>query len=214
MNTIQVLLIYSIIFISLQYAEIKVKLLKYCALFLVLVEGVFSIMSRAESWQGNKILIYAGDMSSAIHFVVGESACLFLDSAAISSPTFYSFNVKNFERHYHIKSEYINLDTNLFFSSDVAKVNNFIRNQEYSIYLLSRGQKLYPSANPPCVDVLYVRSNAKCNFSYLKKCINFQYVILDGTNTQYYEKCWKDSCDNYKIPYYSTRKSGYLALTK
>lgn len=208
----QVVLIYGMIFFIFLFFIKKNKYLKYCSLSIILLLGVSLLYEKNKTDNFSNIVIYSAEKSTALHLVSGHSAYLLLDSLSKNSPAFYNFNVKNFERMQQIKSQYVDIDTNEFFAPNLLKLRNFIVFQNQKIFVLSGKQKLFPSNNKMKINTLYVRNNARIPFSKLLSSIQFDNVVVDGSNSPFYEKSWCDSCLKYQIPCYSTRKSGYLCL--
>lgn len=208
----QVMLIYSIVICSYLFFVNKNKHLKYSVLSLIILFGLSLLYEKNRYNNFNNIVVYSAEKATAMHFVSGHTAYLLSDSLSINSATFYNFNVKNFERMQQIKSQIIDVDTNELLSPNLFKLRDFIAFQNQKILILSGRQKLYPSNNKMKINTLYVRKNARIPFSKLLAAIQFDQVVIDGSNSPFYEKSWCDSCLKYHIPYHSTRKSGYLCL--
>jgi len=77
---------------------------------------------------------------------------------------------------------------------------------------LSRNQKLFPVGKKIRVEYLYLHGNPTIAPEKVMKSIHFEKVIIDESNSQYYENKWIEACQHHSIPFHSTRQSGFLRI--
>ena len=65
---------------------------------------------------------------------------------------------------------------------------------------------------PIQVDVVCIQHNPRIPMGKLLQTVQFREMLIDGSNSRYWEQRWIDSCQAYRIPYHSTRRNGYFSL--
>jgi hypothetical protein len=159
-----------------------------------------------------EITFYSLDKMAAVECNSGSQGVLLLDSAAQSNPFAYDFNIKNHIRMQHIDNKIIPLDTSAYLCQTLAKQGAFLKFDTLTVFFLSGREWLYPMSEPMEVDVLCLQHNPRIPMYKLLQTFRFHTLLIDGTNTPYWEQRWMDSCRNYQITCYSTRKDGYFSL--
>ena len=115
-------------------------------------------------------------------------------------------------RMQHIENEIISLDTSLYVCQNLVKQSHFLRFDTHTVFFLSGREWLYPMPEPVQVDVLCIQHNPRIPMCKLLQTFRFRTLLIDGTNSPYYEQRWIDSCQVYHIPCHSTRRDGYFSL--
>jgi competence protein ComEC len=211
-NLPQMLLIYGIVvIISVQLMRKNFRH-KYLILSMVLLLSVSIFAEKVILKNQHKMTFYSMEKMSAVECNWGTQGVLLLDSAAQASPMAYDFNIKNHIRMQHIDNERISLDTSSFFCPTLAKQGDFLKFDTLTVFFLSGCDWLYPLHEPVEVDVLCLRHNPRIPMHKLLQTFRCRTVVIDGTNSPYYEQRWIDSCHAYKIPCHSTRREGYFSL--
>lgn len=212
LNIPQMMLIYGIIIFIFVYFNRQKLGYKYLILSMVLLLSVSKFAEKVISKNRHEITFYSMDKMAAIECNGGTNGILLLDSAAQANPTAYNFNIKNHVRKQHIENEIIPLDTNSFSCQTMAKQGAFLRFDTLTVFFLSGRDWLYPMHAPVEVDVLCLRHNPRIPMYRLLQTIHCRTLLIDGTNSPYYEQRWIDSCRTYQIPCHSIRREGYFSL--
>lgn len=209
-SMLQVVLCYACIASLFFYFHHKNKKFKYLTLSLFVIFIMSFGYDKYQSSRREDITAYSIEKMSAIGFNYHGNRILLVDTA--TTPHFYDFNIKNHERRARIVSTQVNMDTANYESQGFLKIDNCINYQGYTFYLLSGRQTMKPTDSRLSVDYLYMRHNPKISMKKLRQCIDFKQVIIDKSNSVFYDKKWTDSCKYYQIPYYSMRENGYFYL--
>lgn len=208
----QMMLIYGIITAAFLYFMKKRFLFKTLALSTFLLLGITFFIDKVKSQNRRELTLYAIDKMCAVECNAGTHGVLLLDSAAQFSPFAYDFNIKNHVRMQHIENEIISLDTSLYVCQNLVKQSHFLRFDTHTVFFLSGREWLYPMPEPVQVDVLCIQHNPRIPMCKLLQTFRFRTLLIDGTNSPYYEQRWIDSCQVYHIPCHSTRRDGYFSL--
>ena len=211
-NLTQMLLIYGIIFSIFVYFKQQKFFYKYLILSMVLLLSVSKFAEKIISKNQHEMTFYSMEKMTAVECNFGTRGVLLLDSAAQANSTAYDFNIKNHVRKQHIENEVISLDTNSYSCQTMAKQGSFLRFDTLTVFFLSGRDWLYPMHAPVEVDVLCLRHNPHIPMYKLLQTIHCRTLLIDGTNSPYYEQRWIDSCRSYQIPCHSTRREGYFSL--
>ena len=211
-NLPQMLLIYGIIFSIFVYFKQQKFFYKYLILSMVLLLSVSKFAEKIISKNQHEMTFYSMEKMTAVECNFGTRGVLLLDSAAQANSTAYDFNIKNHVRKQHIENEVISLDTNSYSCQTMAKQGTFLRFDTLTVFFLSGRDWLYPMHAPVEVDVLCLRHNPRIPMYMLLQTIHCHTLLIDGTNSPYYEQRWIDSCRSYQIPCHSTRREGYFSL--
>ena len=208
----QMMLIYGIIFAAFLYFIKNRFLFKTIALSTFVILGITFFVDKVKSQNRKELTFYAIDKMCAVECNAGARGILLLDSAAHHSPFAYDFNIKNHVRMQHIENEVISLDTSVYVCQNLAKQNHFLRFDTHTVFFLSGREWLYPMPEPVQVDVLCLQHNPRISMCKLLQTVRCNTLLIDGTNSPYYEQRWIDSCQVYHIPCHSTRRDGYFSL--
>ena len=208
----QMLLIYGIIFSIFVYFTQQKSRYKYLILSMVLLLSVSKFAEKVISKNRHEITFYSMDKMAAIECNGGTHGILLVDSAAQANPTAYDFNIKIHVRKHHIENEVISLDTNSYSCQTMAKQRAFLRFDTLTFFFLSGRDWLYPMPEPMEVDVICLQNNPRIPMCKLLQTFRCHMLLIDGTNSPYYEQRWIDSCRAYQIPCHSTRRDGYFSL--
>ena len=211
-NFLQMMLIYGIILTVFLYLSKKIFLFKTLALSAFLAWGITLFFDKYFSKNTNQITFYSIDKMSAVECNAGTCGVLLLDSAAQSNRIAYEFNIQNHIRKKHIENEMVPLDTVAYSCSTLTKQGDFLRFDTLTVFFLSGREWLYPMPQPIQVDVLCLQHNPRIPIGKLLHSVQFREILIDGTNSRYWEQRWIDSCRAYHIPYHSTRQEGYFSL--
>lgn len=76
--------------------------------------------------------------------------------------------------------------------------------------LLIDSSKIYPKNIQP--DVLIITQSPKINFDRLLKSIKPKIVVADASNYKSFQKRWKTTCSQQKIPFHATNEKGFYKI--
>lgn len=160
-----------------------------------------------------EIIVYSLNRGTAINFNHHGKSILLSDTITSKNTPQYQFAIENHERKSHINSQCLSFSQNGDFpEQQFYKADNFICFGKHSFYLLSRNQKLFPVGKKIRVEYLYLHGNPTIAPEKVMKSIHFEKVIIDESNSQYYENKWIEACQHHSIPFHSTRQSGFLQI--
>lgn len=162
--------------------------------------------------QRQEITIYAIPKATALHFNAGTKGWLLSDSVSNKQNHYYKFYIQNHERNKQINSKIIHRDsasitTNIFF-----KHNNFISFNGKTIYLLNRNERLYAGKQSMDIDFLIIQNNPYTSPQVIKTLFRPKKVIIDGNNSSFHEKKWREWCEEQKLDYHSIPEQGSIIL--
>ena len=132
---------------------------------------------------------------------------LLCDSLLIADEKSRTFATANHERKRNLTTKIIDIDSN-FTTMEIFKNCNFIHFAGKTIYLHSAKETLYTTENQIKVDFLVVRNNARQSLEEMLKIMDIGFVIIDKSNTPFYEKRWREDCQQAQIPYHSMSERG------
>lgn len=210
-NVGQMMLIYGIIIAVFLYFMKKNIFFRTLALTTFLILGVTFFINKVTSHHRNEFTIYSIDKMCAVDCNAGTHGVLLLDSAARANSNAYNYNIKNHVRMKHIENEMVPMDTATYICQFMAKQEGFLRFDTLTVFFLSGRERLYPMSEPMPVDVLCLQHNPRIPMCKLLHTFQCRTLVLDGTNSPYYEQRWIDSCKVYHIPCHSTRRDGYFS---
>lgn len=208
----QMLLIYGIVCAIFAFLVYRKSIYKYLSLCSLLLLGVSLCLQKIASFSANTFTIYSIDKMSAMGMNDGGRGVIFLDSSAFVSSNAYDFNIKNHIRMKRIDKQIVKMDTLCFARGKAKKIGPFIRWNQLTIFTLSGREYLNPLSPPQKVDLVILRQNPRIPMKKLLQTFDIQQIVIDGSNTVYWEKRWIDSCSAYQIPCHSTRRDGYFSL--
>ncbi len=211
-NFLQMLLIYGIVVTIFLHFIQKNFRHNYLTFLLILLFSVSIFIEKVISKNQHEITFYSMEKMSAVECNDGTRGVLLQDSAAQANPVAYDFNIKNHIRMQHINNENVPLDTSIYFCPTLVKQGDFLKFDTLTVFFLSGRDWLYPMREPVEVDVLCLRHNPRIPMCKLLQAFRCRTIVIDGTNSAYYEQRWIDSCRAYKIPCHSTRQEGYFSL--
>ena len=211
-TVLQMMLIYGIIIAIFLYLNKKSFLLKTLALSTFLALGITFFFDKFFSKNTNQLTFYSIDKMSAVECNAGTCGVLLLDSTAQNNLNAYEFNIHNHVRKQHIENMIVPLDTIAYSCPTLAKKGNFLRFDKHTVFFLSGREWLYPMPQPIQVDVVCIQHNPRIPMGKLLQTVQFREMLIDGSNSRYWEQRWIDSCQAYRIPYHSTRRNGYFSL--
>lgn len=209
----QLIMLYALIVLAYFWCVRKEAVYRYALLVGVWVLSIFRLFEIQSQISTQAVTVYSIEKMSAIGARQGNQSILLLDSLARNSRYGYAFNIHPHLRHQHIVSKQIDFDSVYLETPFAAKYGDIMNLCGHTFFILQGGKWLYPGTKNLHVDYLYLKDNPKIPLSKLKNIIDFEKVIVDGTNSMYWEERWRDSCKLKRIPFYSVRTEGYLEVT-
>ena len=206
-NNLQMILLYSfIIFIFIFYLKRKPWKLT-TALSSLVVFLITCIINIYDCKQEQSITIYSTNRSTAISLNLMGKNLLLCDSLLIANEKSRTFATANHERKRNLTTKIIDIDSN-FNTMEIFKNRNFIHFAGKTIYLHSAKETLYATETRTKVDFLVVRNNARQSLKEILKTMDIGFIIIDKSNTRFYEKRWCEDCQQAQIPYHSMNERG------
>ena len=212
METVQVLLIYLAILMLVFFLKTARKPVLWTGLAACALLPLTILYDKYQQSNKLELIVYQINKNTAIGFQNGSDGILLADSALWLGSSDYNFNIKNHERQARLSSCPVALQDTLFVKGAFAKVGQFVRFQNITLFLLERGQRLYPTVIPPQVDYLLLCHSPQMPPEKVAAALHFKHVVLDGSNTPYYCEKWRQYCRQQQIPVHSTAELGFLRI--
>ena len=212
LDVLQVLLIYMAILMLVFFLKTARKPALWCCLVACALLPLTLLYDKFQQSHMQEIIVYHINKNTAIGFQEGGVGVLLADSAVWPGSSDYNFNIKNHERQARLSSCPVALQEPLFIEGTFAKIGQFVCFQNVTLYLLERGQWLYPTANPPQVDYLVLCHSPQAPPEKVAAALKFKHVVLDGSNTPYYRDKWQDYCLRNDKSFYYTVDSGFFQI--
>jgi competence protein ComEC len=178
------------------------KAVKWSLLCLMLFFGLQSFYLFQTKKQ-KKLVVYNLAQHSAADLMLGNSYLFTGDTILLKD---------GFLRNFHLKPSRITnrvyehaLTPNLF-SETVYRVNN------KTILFLHENYWFSEQKEKMKVDVLIVSHNPKMYIEYLLKAIEPKLIVFDSSNPQWKIKKWKEDCQRFQIPFFTTSEQGAFVM--
>lgn len=205
---LQMILLYgAIIFLFLFHLKKKPWKITV-ALSTLVIFLILWIIDTSDCRNEKSFTLYAANRSTALSINANGRNLLFCDSVLLADEKGRTFAVANHERKRKMKTEIVPIDS-CFQTDEVTKQRNFIRFAGKTIYLHSAKETLYATELKPKVDFVVIRNNARQPLDEILEALEIGYVIIDKSNSRWYEQRWREACDEAKIPYHSISESGH-----
>jgi competence protein ComEC len=150
-----------------------------------------------------KLVVYNLSQHSAVDFMLGNSYLFTGDTVLLKD---------GFLRNFHLKPSRITnrvyehaLTPNLF-SKSVYRIN------DKTILFLHENYWFQEQKEKMKVDVLIISRNPKLYMEYLLKAIEPRLIVFDSSNPQWKIKKWKEDCQRFQIPFYTTGEQGAFVM--
>ncbi len=211
-SILQTLLLYCII-AFLFYFALKKKNIHFIAgltcFTLFTIEFAFRKITNV---QRQEITVYAIPKATALHFNAGTKGWLLSDSVSNKKNHYYKLYIQNHERIKQINSKIIQRDSTAIRIDIFFKHNNFISFNGKTIYLLNRNERLYAGKQSMEIDLLIIQNNPYTSPQVIAKLFRPKKVIIDGNNSSFHEKKWREWCEEQKLDYHSVPQKGSVIL--
>lgn len=178
------------------------KAVKWGLICLILFFGLQSYYQYQTKKQ-QKLVVYNLSQHSAVDFMLGDSYLFTGDTVLLKD---------GFLRNFHLKPSRITnrvyghaLTPNLF-SQSVYRINN------KTILFLHENYWFQENTDKMKVDVLIVSHNPKLYMEYLLKAIEPKLIVFDSSNPQWKIKKWKEDCQRFQIPFFTTGEQGAFVM--
>ena len=140
------------------------------------------------------------------------SAWLIADSAVHNESKNFSFSIQNHERAKRVQSRFVCIEDSLVLEKNFVKCGAFMQFGDQTFYLLQRGQKIFPTDFPAKVDVLVLSHSPTISPEKVAQAIRFHSIIMDGSNTIFYQNRWKEYAQIHQIPIHITKEKGAYTM--
>jgi competence protein ComEC len=178
------------------------KALKWSLICLVLFLGLQSFYAY-NTMRQQKLVVYNLSQQAATDLMLGNRYLFTGDTVLLKD---------GFLRNFHLKPSRIvhrtyeqGLRPNLF-SQTVYRINH------KTIFFLQENYRFQPMEQKLKVDVLIVSHNPRLYIEYLLKAVDPKLIVFDSSNPQWKVKKWKEDCQRYQIPFFTTGEQGAFVM--
>lgn len=178
------------------------KALKWSFLFLVLFFGLQSFY-LIQTKKQKKLVVYNLSQHAATDLMLGNTYLFTGDTVLLKD---------GFLRNFHLKPSRISFRTyeqaltpNLF-SKSVFSINN------KTIVFLHENFRFQELTQKIKADVVIVSHNPKLYLEHLRKSIEPKLIVFDSSNPLWKIKKWKEDCQRFQIPFYTTSEQGAFVM--
>ena len=211
-TAMEMVFIYIIIFTGIIY--LIQKRWAHIAIFIVLLTSFLFLQSIENIYQSKQqsIAVYSIKGHTAIGFISGKNCYLMTDSALMQDDKALHFHL---QQHWWKQgiTKPILLNEEIDVDNLARKGNHVLFNRKKimimdSVYATRFAGKVeQPLLN---VDYLVLTGNAPISLHKVRKFLNVQQIIIDGSNNYSKTKRWMSEARNLKIDCYSTKEKGAL----
>lgn len=207
---VKVFVVYSLILMLFQLLINKKIRLLLPTLVAVFVLVSFNFYRNYTVQDQNRIVVYQINKHSAISFIEGEKQICLVDSVLFTDDRKADFQMANSEinwgvgrRTVRIDSVCENTDPGFVFDKEFGFFGNFS-------FVIITDQRYFPinKTSQIAVDMVIVCGKKYLNLAQLKKSIDFDFMVMDGSVPYYKQKKLKQAADTLRISFYNTSKSG------
>ena len=183
-TTWQYLLLYALLLGCISFLFFKKKNTLYLIVGCLLLLICFRV-PKMKNQSLNEIRIYNVYRGLAIGFFDQSGTIFFTDSLTENSSRF-QYSVKpNIEASVHSSQmKIVNLGES-FIRENLLITNNIIQFNNKSLLIYSEEQSFVDSI---LIDLVYIRNNAKIELQQVRKSIQFKWIIVDSSNSDWYIK--------------------------
>lgn len=166
-----------------------------------------------------QLTIYHLQKGTAIDFVTGEQATVFIDETSEKAQK-ASFHILPNHVQLQIKETTNYLLTNFLQNSkDTLLQNNsvlahypFLQFGDKRLLILPKQAYAWQPNTTIKVDYLLLTQNTKANLAKLSPCLHFDKIIIDASNNYWRVKKWRKQCEELGLSYYDINEKGAFVV--
>lgn len=209
----QVIILYLVIAALFAYFVQRRKRYFFAGLSLF---ATFVLIFDVHKWSAahrEELIVYSVPRMSALSFNTFGNAVLLSDSIQSPSHTQYKFCIENDARAKKTDNQFVTFsEQQTLYRQSLFKSGNFLYFKGQKFYILKKGQKLYATNNKMKVNYLLLSNSPSLSPEKVGAALDFDFVIIDESNSIYCENRWIEFCEKAHIPYHSTRQLGFFKM--
>lgn len=212
LTALQVVIIYLAIFCLITLIKTQRKSALWLGLGISALVPCTILFDKMVQTHSREITTYHINKCTAIAFYDHGQALLLADSDANRESRNFSFSIKNHEREKRVQSRFFDIHDSIIMDENFVKCGAFMQFGDQTFYLLQRGQRLYQTANPAEVDYLFLSHSPTILPEKVSQAIQFHAIIVDGSNSVFYQNRWKEYAQLHQIPIHITNEEGAYTI--
>ncbi|MBN2173294.1 MAG: ComEC family competence protein [Bacteroidales bacterium] len=164
--------------------------------------------------QQRGILIYHVKNNSAIDFYDGKGALFLADSSLLSDRGKINYHINNSRIQAGLRNiAFLPLEKSSVQTENFLKNGDFIAFYDKSMLRVDKDFNFFPLLGKKIkINYLLISQNTRINVSDLMDMFDFEMLIIDSSNAEWYVKRIRSECEENNIPYYCVGESGALCL--
>ena len=198
------LAIYLLIFLVILAFALKQKKVFITALLIVAGLALSDSLKKVYRLQYNEVIFYSLRKNTAIGFFEGRKAHVLTDLSP--SEKTYSFSIKpSLEAMRVSETAVVPLDSRIE-QQHLLCDDSFIQFRNWRMMIFDRKKPYKQVDNPVSVNAVLIRNNALPGFFAITNAVRFEIMILDGNNSDYTIKRWKEEARKFNFQCYVLKK--------
>ena len=191
----------------------KLKIINY-AFFLTLIFIINDLIEDVALANSKSMIVYHINKNQAIDFIDGTSNVFLANSSLIKDKQKQSFHIKSNWSYLDLRSvQYIPTDASklneTLMDSSLQLVDTYSQFHTIKMVRIDNKFTLQALENKVNVDYVLMSSNSKTKLKDLYKMLNFEAVIVDGSNSKWNRNRVEVEAENLHIPIYNTDKGAF-----
>ncbi len=206
--------LYIIIMLFIRGLKIKkLKIINY-AFFLSLIFIVNDLIEDVALANSKSMIVYHINKNQAIDFIDGTSNVFLANSSLIKDKQKQSFHIKSNWSYLDLSSvQYIPNDLEILnetlMDSSLQLVDTYSKFHTIKMVRIDNKFTLQALEKKVSVDYVLISSNSKTKLKNLYKMLDFDAVIVDGSNSKWNRNRVEAEAENLHIPIYNTDKGAF-----
>lgn len=205
LSSIEVILIYTAILLSIVMYIIKDRKMLFVILIIMIISFSIRNYNHYNNLTTNTLIIFKTQRQSAIAKINNQTMNLYADSSVINNKQNVNYLCSNIRTAYSIKD----FQTHSLSSDNIIKFPfKFIHsNNKIMAYLSGKTDRL-TSKNKMQVNYIVLGNNSTINIDNLQSLFNFDLIIIDSSMPQWKQKIIERDCGSNKIECFNVNKKG------
>jgi competence protein ComEC len=213
-SVLECVALYIIIMLFIRGLKIrKLKIINY-AFFLTLIFIVNDLIEDVALANSKSMIVYHINKNQAIDFIDGTSNVFLANSSLIKDKQKQSFHIKSNWSYLDLSSvQYIPNDLEILnetlMDSSLQLVDTYSKFHTIKMVRIDNKFTLQALEEKVSVDYVLISSNSKTKLKNLYKMLDFDAVIVDGSNSKWNRNRVEAEAENLHIPIYNTDKGAF-----
>jgi competence protein ComEC len=212
---IDTIFVYTIIFfLCWGFISKNIKGVFVAAFFMITILSL-NIWLRFSAAQQSHLVIYQVPKHSMIEVSKARKSIILMDTVLLADSLTFKRYCKEYELHNRIKDT---KNTSFERAADLQyPFFNYSKNiiaYENKLILIVDKRNLLPEKSAHLkFDYVLFRNNPSLSLKTLDSLISFDSLIMDGSNSFWKLKKWKEEADHLHLPYWDTKEKGAVVMT-